>query len=64
LNNITDRELEIFARLLRMEKLYDDSNPDVGMGPTLGTLLDRSGFELSQEDKKKVIKRYQEKYNE
>lgn len=48
-------------------KEYDDSNPDVGMGPSLEMLLDRvlksSGVKLSKSEKELVLTRYKMKYH-
>lgn len=33
-------------RLAQALKAYDDSNPDVGMGPSLGYFIDQAGRQL------------------
>jgi hypothetical protein len=51
---MTDRELELFRRIIDLAKMYDDSNPDVGMGPSRWSLAQDEAkglsFEVTEEE--------------
>lgn len=43
------KELNMFAEAVYWHKQYVDSNPDVGMGPSIDTLIKKISFRLSIE---------------
>lgn len=46
---LTNREMELFRRLVYLAKAYDDSNPEVGMGPSIEMIAEREAAKLSFE---------------
>jgi hypothetical protein len=57
--SMTSRELEVWKAALHWLKRYDDSNPDVGMGPSMRSLLSdleqQTGITLTDDERKKVL---------
>ena len=57
--------IELYVASLKWKKRYHDCNPDVGMGPSLGLLLDylikETGVKLTDNEKDKVIKRVEKR---
>lgn len=53
---------------LRYAYLYDESNPEVGMGPSTEMLLldviRSSGLSFSEQSKREVLQRYNDKYDD
>lgn len=51
---LSNREMELFRHLLLWRKAYQDSNPDVGMGPSLKMLAEELvkylSFEIDEDD--------------
>lgn len=51
---LTDREKQILCEMVKVEKRLDDCCPDIGMGPSLRTLIERSiqrlPFDVDYED--------------
>lgn len=56
---MTKKELELLYIACYHYKHYLDSNPDVGMGPSLSTLVDEIceylTFQVDQKDRNKVV---------
>lgn len=44
---MTNREMELFRIAIHYAMLFEDSNPEVGMGPTKETVAKRIATELS-----------------
>ncbi len=44
---MNDKERELLFVACKFAWMYDDCNPDVGMGPTAGTIVERVVSELS-----------------
>lgn len=59
---VNERKLLLIA--LRWRKGYEDSNPDVGMGPFNSMLLDwiieEAGMQVSDSDKQSIINEFGE----
>lgn len=59
INDLTDREKQLFKCALTWYKRYDDSNPDVGFGPGSHALIETiekgSEITLSQKDKEYFV---------
>ncbi len=57
---MNDREMELFVLCVRYAKAYDDSNPDVGMGPSHQMIAEDVAkglsFSVSKEDIDKAAK--------
>lgn len=55
---MTEREV-LLSEAVYWSKRYDDSNPDVGMGPTIDTLLDdvlrSTKLEVSEKERKNIV---------
>ncbi len=58
---MTRNEIELLRLALRWRRAYEDSNPDVGMGPSEEYLLDdlarMAGITLTPEDKAVLLNR-------
>jgi hypothetical protein len=59
ISDLTHQEKQIFKCALRWYKAYDDSNPDVGMGPgyhsLVNTIAEGSQITLSEKDKEYFV---------
>jgi hypothetical protein len=60
MQRLTDREKQLFKTIIRLERSLDDSQPDVGMGPSWETLANRAGLRcgmpISIEDQQLCVK--------
>ena len=56
---MSDREIALWRLALHWRKEWDDACPDVGMGPSMETLLDelerQAGIHLTEKDRKVIL---------
>jgi hypothetical protein len=59
LKNLTQREIRLFISAVYWRRQYDDSNPDVGMGPAdwmlLEEIIKEVRIEVSDADRKEIL---------
>ena len=61
---MTPNEVKLWVALIKAEKEIDDSNPDVGFGPALGTLMHRAwkraNISLTASDHNYIMEKYKQ----
>ena len=66
-HSITPNEITLFVESLYWYKKYDDSNPDVGWGPSIDILIDRTiantSIQINGIDRKQIHLQYKQRRN-